>query len=682
MNRNGKPSFPKVQFDAFPLRGGLDLETPTLSLKPGFLADVINFECATRGGYRRIDGYERFDGRPSPTSAIYATLTATAVVGLSVGDSINGQTSGATGVVAAIDATTNLVVYTKTAGTFVVGENLREGVAVIGVVTVVGVIIEDLAQAAGYQLAASNIYRSDIGPVPGSGPVRGGFTFDGDTYAFRDNLGGTACVLHRAGVTGWQVVPFFYELGFTGGSGVQPAEGVTLTKGAVSAVLKRVVIESGDFGSGTAAGRFIVAAPAGGSFTAGAFTAGVTANATGAEVAISPLPGGRYEIRQGNAGNGVRIYGCDAVNRLFEFADDVYVPINTGMANDAPEHIHLHKKHVFASFGPSAQFSGTATPYEWSVLTGAGEIAADQDITGFISLPGDSTTAAMAILTSDTVSVLYGSGPSDWNLVDQPFGIGSKARSQQTLGSTYVFDDLGIAAIQATQNFGNFSSNAITTNIRQFVDARRTLVTDSLVNRSKNQYRLFFSDGSGLWMTIVNDRLVGIGVVQFTNPVLCCWAGESTNGNEVSYFGAADGFVYAMDVGTSFDGGPISFTFATHYMAQGNSRVTKRYRRCVLEMQGDGYAEFQFGYTMAYGDRLGAGGTLIADVQPTFWDIFTWDEFIWDGRALAPTGIRLSGSGENIAISISGEDARWPAFTVNSAIFHYTPRVVLRREGY
>ena len=50
------------------LGGGLDLSTPAIarSRNPGSLIGCLNYE-ARREGYRRIDGYERFDGRPSPS---------------------------------------------------------------------------------------------------------------------------------------------------------------------------------------------------------------------------------------------------------------------------------------------------------------------------------------------------------------------------------------------------------------------------------------------------------------------------------------------------------------------------------------------------------------------------------------------------------------------------------------
>ncbi len=54
----------------YPLNGGENLSQPAIAIKPGELLSSSNYECITTGGYRRIDGFERFDGQPSPSSLI------------------------------------------------------------------------------------------------------------------------------------------------------------------------------------------------------------------------------------------------------------------------------------------------------------------------------------------------------------------------------------------------------------------------------------------------------------------------------------------------------------------------------------------------------------------------------------------------------------------------------------
>ena len=74
------------------LAGGLDLLTPTLSLKDGYAREMRNFECSITGGYSRIAGYERHDGRPNPSDATFLSITCNITGSIVVGDTLYGVT--------------------------------------------------------------------------------------------------------------------------------------------------------------------------------------------------------------------------------------------------------------------------------------------------------------------------------------------------------------------------------------------------------------------------------------------------------------------------------------------------------------------------------------------------------------------------------------------------------------
>lgn len=54
---------------SFQFNGGLNLNASPADTKPGELLYVENFICDQNGGYKRVAGYERFDGRPAPSGA-------------------------------------------------------------------------------------------------------------------------------------------------------------------------------------------------------------------------------------------------------------------------------------------------------------------------------------------------------------------------------------------------------------------------------------------------------------------------------------------------------------------------------------------------------------------------------------------------------------------------------------
>jgi hypothetical protein len=597
--------FAPIKYDLIALRGGLDLVTPTLSIKPGVTRNAINFEASISGGYTRIAGYERHDGRPNPSDAVVTLITATLSAALALGSTITGATSAATGVVVKIDGP--LLVLTKTQGFLQAGEAIRVSGAAVGTVANVGgQALAGSRATAEYQALAANNLRADIGPVPGSGPVRGVAYFKATVYAWRDNAAGTALAMYRASPTGWALV------------------------------------------------------------TTPALT-----------------PGGRVEAVVANFGGegGAKLFGCDGQNKAFVFDGTTYTQITTGMTVDKPTHIAAHKLHLFLSFGSSVQFSALGNPLEWSPVLGAGEIVLNDAVSNFLVQPGDQSTGALAIYSSNDTAILYGTSSADFKKADYNIATGAKPYTAQNMAQSYVFDDRGVISLQTSLNFGNFDTASLTMGIRPFVQERRNKATASSINREKSQYRVFFSDGFGLYLSIANGQPIGVMPVLFKHPVTCICDGERPDGSETSFFGSTNGFVYRLDAGTSFDGDPIPAHIELVFNATGSARVIKRYRRASLEITGTSFAEFQFSYDLGYGSteyEQPVGQTYTSNLTESYWDKLHWENFVWDGRTLAPTDVEVEGSAENISVRIASESAICEPFTINSAILHYSPRRGLR----
>lgn len=681
--------FPPVDYDVALLRGGLDLVTPTLSLKSGVLRDALNFECSPTGGYSRIVGYERLDGLPAPSSGVYSIVQ---IVGFTntptLGQTLTGQTSAATGVIVALGA--NYIVLTKVVGAFTTTEVVKVGATAIGTATALTADITSLLDAQ-YTAAAADSYRADILQVPGSGGILGvfGFMLAGvDTvYAFRNNAGATAAALYKSSGSGWTLVNLANEVSFTAGGVTIPLDGATLTQGGNTALIKRVVTQTGSWAAGTAAGRFVVATPAPGNFAAGAATiGGINVTLSGAQTPITLLPGGRFETVTGNfsgQASTIRVYGVDGVNRGWEFDGTTFTPISTGAAADAPTHLQILKNYLMFALGSSLMYSGPGTPYIFSATLGGGEIAVGDTITNLLLEPGAQTTGTMAVFTRNATLMLYGTSGSTWNLVPFNDGTGAISSTAQNMSETYTLDDRGISSIKTSLAYGNFEQSALTPNIRPFIDARRNNTLSSTLCRNKSQYRLFFGDGSGLFMTIVNGSLIGSAPTFFPDQMNCAWNGKLADGDEAIYCGSkSNGYVFQLEKGTSLDGQSIGAFISTNWNPTKSPRMLKRYRHASIEMQGTGYAALNFGYSLGYGTTdIDQPATMALSSQfQAFprWDTFTWDQFTWDGKSVFPSDVDLTGTAENIQLTISSGTNYIPAFTLNSVILHYTPRRGMR----
>lgn len=671
-----------------PFIGGLDQETSPLSLPSGFLRGSVNYECAVQGGYARVMGYERYNGRTAPSAGTASVIDITLTGTIAVGDTVTGSTSAATAVVISVPDSSSIVV-TKVSGTFQV-ETIKVGGVVQATITATPHGASTALLRAQYKNLAADEYRDDIAAPTGSGSSLGGVKFGGVFYTWRNAADGLSTNIWKSSATGWQQVTLFNEVSFTLGGATQPAEGATLTQGAVTATIKRVALTSAatTWATNSATGRLIVTDPAGGNFSAGAATCGaVNFTLSGAQTAITLQPSGRYEFYVENFGGTVatkRIYGCDGVNRGFEFDGTVLVPITTGMTTDAPNYVHVHKKQLFFSFGASVQHSAPATPYVWSVVLGASEIGMGDTVNGFQTQPGSATTGALAIFTRNRTSILYGTGAADWVLVPYRDELGAYAYSIQDVGYTMFLDDQGITNLQTAQEFGNFSHDALSARIKTWVNGKRTKVAASCVCRDKGQYRIFFTDNFALFVTFKGKKVVGMTPMKFGHAATWAWSSEESDGSETLYFGASNGMVYQMEKGTSFDGDAIAHNIKIAWDTLGTPGLIKRFHDATLEITGSGYAQFNFGY------KIGYASTDIA--QPTsqtetvsfssgVWDEagVTWDSGItWDGTTLAPSILPMGGEGENLSLVISGSSDYHSSIQFSGARIMYSPRRYLR----
>ena len=691
-----RPRLPPTQTKFFAFNGGLDLVTPTLSKPNGTLSSVSNMEIGIAGGYKRIAGYERFDGLPKPSDAVYYILPATITGSYATGNTLTGATSGATGIIATTGAAQGFVL-TKVVGTYVSGENLQIAAATVAVATATassGAASTPALNASYLNLAATQ-YRSDIGKVPGSGSVLGVFQYGSLVYAFRNNAGATAAVLHKSSASGWAAVTMYNEVSFTVGNVVTPLDAAVLTQGGVTATIQRVVTQSGAW-SGTAAGRFIITNPAGGNFAAGAATisGGATVTLTAIQTAITFLPSGRFEFDIFNFGGQLgtrKVYGCDGKNRGFEFDGTTLVPISTGMTVDIPTHVAIHKFHLFFSFASSAQHSGIATPYIWTIISGAAELGIGDTVTAFLRLPGGTGSGSLAIYAANSTHILYGNNSTDWNLVPFDSETGSLKWTTQYITQGVSLHSKGLVLLSTTQAYGNFQSASISNKIKPYLNDLIPTATASCIVRDKNQYRLFFSGGDAVYVTlnaIASNPNVGTGsgafgmtVITLPDPVLCIASQTELGNGEEIYFGSSSGYVFQMDVGTSFDGGVIAWHGDIAFNHCGTPRTIKTFLKGVHEVSGNGYCEFSFNYSLSYAStefEASVTENLTSGFSGGSWDSGTWDALFWDGRTLIPSESPINGDAENISLIFQGSSAEFVPFQFDGEILQYIERRLLR----
>lgn len=448
--------------------------------------------------------------------------------------------------------------------------------------------------------AAIEYRRDQIEAVPGAGAILGVWFYDGDVYAFRNNLSGTAALMWRSGVTGWKAVT------------TPPL-----------------------------------------------------------------LPNGSYQFTTYNFyghPNRARMYGCDGVNPGFVFDGDTFTQISTGMADDSPSYVIAHKYHLFFAFvGGSVQHSSIGDPVTWSPVTGASEIAVGDEITGFATVPGDT----LAIFCRNSTFLLYGTSVADWNLKTHSLQAGAIAGTVQDMHTPLYLDDYGITSLEQTQAYGDFITNSFSQLVQPLIDRYKGSVTASMRVKSKDQYRLFFDNDTGLIAKRKAANRWDFTRVNLPLTVRCACSQEQSSGEDLLFFGSDDGYIYQMDKGTSFDGAEIEAILRLPFNHLKSPRTIKSFKKIVAEIISPDEVLLRFTPEFAYGNvDIPASSTDDLSVQTGggYWDSALWDSFIWSAQSVGTAEAFIFGSGTNMSLILRSNGIYDQPHTLQSLIIHYANR--------
>lgn len=663
----------------FAFAGGLDQTTPAIRVPAGRLFTCLNYEPVIDGGYRRIGGYERTDGRARPSDAVYqavgCTLTTTPAAGASL--IIGAATCWF------VEAITGGMVVTNVTGTIPASTAIMDGVTnrgTTGATTNIGTSISAL-QDATYLADASDIYRALITAPTGSGAIRGVAYYSGNLYCFRDNAGATACNMWKATTGGWTQVVFGEQVAFSNAN-TNVGVGDTLTQGGVTAVIAYVVLETGTLASGVNTGRLIITGRAGGNFAAGAATSTGAGAVTlsGAQTAVALSAGGSYQFDVGTFGGqqaSQKLFGANGLDRCFQFDGANLVPLNTTAAVDTPAYVKVHRNYLYVAIGSSAFNSSVGDPTRFVASEGALENPVSNTITAFASLPGQ----ALGIFSRNSSHVLTGASATTWAMSILRADVGAVVGSVVTMGDTFVLDDRGIMGVATSQQYGNFAAETLSRRVQATIDALRNKVVCAYAVRGRNLYTLLCNDGTGVVMALSTGGVVGFTTIQLGFTPTCAWSSNDSSGNERVWVGGSDGKVYEMNRGSSFDGSTIEAYAKIFFNHAGSPRMRKRYRLCVLEMQADNYATMQFMPDFSYGDP-----DLTAHLAEPFeqistggiWNLVNWNSFTWSTMSVAQPRLPIEGTGTNIALFFYSKTRLDTGHVLQGANVHYSPRRLQR----
>lgn len=712
-----------VDGDYFPLAGGLNTDDSPLTIAPGELLDGVNYEPRTLGGYQRLQGYERLDGHIAPSQAPYYILafnSGTPAHYPSVGTVIKDASSSTFGTILVPLVLDN----TGLAGYAVIGSLQGASLPIVvggaghvlqqpssgafnwGVSTGAAVIYGQSGNPtldAAYRVAAREAARALIQKVPGTGPVRGVVEYNGTVYAFRDNAGGTEGFMYKAVGTGsannsgWEQLGPNQTLAFTAGSlQVNVGDQIEQLATASLAVVLRIVLESGDYAAGTAAGLFVLAIGASSGFTNGGTLidttqAGATVGTISGTVQTPTLlPGGTYDFRIQNffgSTGSIRLYGCDGVNPAFEFQDTAgptapfagyFMQIASGMPVDTPKRLECHRGRLWLGFpGGSVQPSGINDPVVFSALQGAAELGVGYEITAMLGemSPSQSafySTATLFIFTPEQIFTITGDGPN-WILGPYAVDTGGSAFSVQRLGQGIFINERGFAILQAVQQLGNFALASVSLKIQSLIAGILANAVCSSISKNRSLYRLFMSDGRYVAIGFKDLKITGITLCDLSQAMSCAWAGNTLSGAELLLAGGTNGYVYQLDSGIQIDGGQLNAFLHTAFHFSKTPSRQKRYRRAQLDLFANGQCTLQFAPDYSFGQAGADAPRTLASVgsapNPGEYANFSWS----NGTVASPT-FKLEGSGTNVGFVLLHQSTNENPHVIQGITLHKSMR--------
>jgi hypothetical protein len=192
--------------------------------------------------------------------------------------------------------------------------------------------------------------------------------------------------------------------------------------------------------------------------------------------------------------------------------------------------------------------------------------------------------------------------------------------------------------------------------------------------RAKDQYRLFWSDGTGLTIYL-GRKEPEIMEFDLGKVVHCIASGEDSNGNEIIIFGSTDGYIYQLDAGTSLDGSAVTAYIRLPFNHVGTPTQHKRWHQLTLEMDAAVATVISILVDFGFGDpeaTTAAEETFTVSGGAGYWNLDNWDEFQWSATGTGVALLHIEGEGTNMSVSFLSEKIYEEPHTFHGLTLHYS----------
>ncbi len=572
-------------------RGGLVTNLSPLQQginAPGSARILRNFEPSVEGGYRRIEGYDKYDsaiippyGAPvvhgasqSGTTLILAAIHTTPVAGdtFTITGVANTYTIASGGVT--FDATNNRATLTLT-------ESLDSSPANAAAVTFVSTTNKYLTiGVAAWEDSAIVCRNADIFKSGGSGYTKINVPDYGTPRVNAGSQTGSTLAIDGL-LTAPQAGDVF------------KIAGVDL----VYSITANATVTSG--GTTLAINPALASSPAD--------DAVITFLSTSREAAS------KTRFSKYNFNGTEKIIITDGLNK-----PAIYDNATFSVILDAPtdvigaSYVANVKNHLFFAKGSNLTFTAPYTDTDFTAANGSGVVNVGGVITALAVF-----RQQLIIFTESSIHQLTGNTIADFTLQPVTMDIGciDSDTVQEIAGDVMFLGPDGLRLLSGTDRIGDFGLASVSKSIQSvmtgFVSSNTAFT--SCVIREKSQYRVF-----GYNNNITQENAQGVLATQFapqggegmawaeTRGIRAYVADSNYNQNvESVFFANDDGYLYQMESGNSFDGTNIQTTFATPHLPISDPRKRKTFYKLFLYTDPQGSVAFDVSLKLDF-DSQGA----------------------------------------------------------------------------
>lgn len=551
---------------AFEFRGGLISNLSPLqhgTQAPGSARLLKNFEPSVDGGYKRIEGFDKYDSNFIPSYGEPKVQgSGQSGTSLTIANIFTAPIAGSTFTISGVTGT-----YTIASGGVSYSSSTKTATLTLST-----------------SLASSPADKAAISFTSHIGTVKGVSAWDSSVVAYRNND------IYSSTGSGWTKIN-------------KPSYGTVLVNGGAQTGSSLIV--DGLTSSPKTGDTFYVAGiekvytvTADAVVTGGASTLAISPslasspadNATITWLSSNVSSGTKLRTFKYQINNEEKLIGVNGLAYPFTWNGTTFTLLNSGPSDiSGAEFVSFHKNHMFFAKGNVLTFTAPYTDNDFTAANGAGSISIGNTITGIITF-----RESLIIFTERTISQLVGNSLADFSLQPITRNVGCVATDTiQEIGGDIIFlGPDGLRLLGATDRVGDFNlglvSKSVQAEMTSLISSSSSFA--SVVIKQKSQYRIF-----GFNESITANNSKGILGTQMVgdNTAALAWAelsgirayvadNDYLDQTETIVFANTDGYVYQMESGNTFDGTNITASFATPYVHITDPRVRKTFFKLFL----------------------------------------------------------------------------------------------------